>query len=394
MQLFQVLNNEALDEDKKIQREVIERLKKQVALFNQPYKQPVELNDTTLNNIQRFIINFDDTLNKTLNDVYKKGELKEDTGDLVLNYNLLANYLDKIDFNLANVNDKRDVMDILDELTPKIAKVLSIIKLKDYTDVDLVEKVLNNFKNHTYYVILEKERNQIEKEKESVKPQELEISQLSPKEQKIKRLEDIIMKTQKIADAKQLNRNSLIYKTYNEANTFLKAVREGNEDLGRLNKFLRDREEKVNREYDSIFKSKVAEEVAEAQEEETQPEEPEQALAITPSLQQGAEEAQMPELEIQQPQGKVMRQTKEEREAEKKEQSDEDTRQYNKLLKKYGLEPLEEYEDDDSPSEIRRKAQDNAEKRAKVMVLKGEAEEAEEKKGKGKMKKRVYKKKK
>jgi hypothetical protein len=165
MELFKQINNEALEEDTRIQKQVIERLKKQVALFNQPYKAPVELSDTVLNNIQRYIINFDDNLNKTLNDVYKKGELKEDTGDLVLNYNLLANYLDKVNFSLANINDKRDIFELLDELTPKLGQVLNVIKLKDYTDVDLVEKVLNNFKNRTYNVILEKERVGIERER-------------------------------------------------------------------------------------------------------------------------------------------------------------------------------------------------------------------------------------
>jgi len=301
MELFKQINNEALDEDMKVQRQVIERLKKQVALFTTPYKPPVELSDTVLNNIQRYIINFDDNLNKTLNDVYRKGELKEDTGDLVLNYNLLANYLDKVNFNLANVNDKRNVFDILDEITPKLGKVLNVIKVRDYTDIDLVEKILNNFKNRTYNVLLEKERVGIERERENkekpfdaiIKEGETDLSQLTPTERAVKRLENIVLKTEKIAESEKLARNSVIVKANSEARTFLKAIKSGKEDVGRLNKFFRDREQRVNSEYNRLFKSTIAEDFG-ADEAQGADDEP---LAITPALQQGAEE---PELDLPQ----------------------------------------------------------------------------------------------
>lgn len=311
MELFRQINNEALDEDKRIQRQVIERLKKQVELFNQPFKKPVELSDITLNNIQRYIINFDDTLNKSLNDVYKKGDDKEDTGDLILNYNLLANYLDKINFNLANVNDKRDIFELLDELMPKISKVLSVIKLKHYTDADLVEKLYNNFKNHTYNVILEKERNITEKEaekkvleeemKEGEEKGKSELQQLSPKEQNIKRLEDILEKSRKIADKEKLIKSSYIYKAFNQGETLLNQIRSGVEPLAVIKKFFRDYEEKINKKYEAIFNPKVAEKIAEAQAEEKEPEETKQTFTMAPVLQQGAEEPRLPELEIQNP---------------------------------------------------------------------------------------------
>jgi hypothetical protein len=293
MELFKQINNEALDEDRKAQLQVIERLKKQVALFNQPYKVPVELSDSVLNNIQRYIINFDDNLNKTLNDVYRKGELKEDTGDLVLNYNLLANYLDKVNFNLANINDKRNVFDILDEITPKLGKVLNVIKVRDYTDVDLVEKILNNFKNRTYNVLLERERIGIDREREAEddddeKHKELDLAQLSPSERAVRRLENIILKTEQIAEKEKLAKNSILVKANSEAKTFLKSVKAGKEDISRLNKFFREREERVNREYDILFKPKVAEDIGQPAEDEGQPEQ--EPLAITPSLQKGVEE--------------------------------------------------------------------------------------------------------
>jgi hypothetical protein len=244
MELFRQINNEALDEDMKIRREVIERLKKQVGLFNQTYKAPAELSDTILNNIQRYVINFDDTLNKTLNDAYGKEE-KEDTGDLVLNYNLLANYLEKINYKLLGASDKIDIMEIMDELLPKIGKIVSIIKTKDYNDADLVEKIYNNFKNHTYNIILEKERNIIQKEASKQKNTKLiDIGEEKPTEitsegqlkTNLGRLLESIRKYM-VENPKASNLKTA-EKHRNKARTLLDEVNSGNYDLSDVSKFI------------------------------------------------------------------------------------------------------------------------------------------------------------
>jgi hypothetical protein len=301
MELFKQINNEALDEDMRIQKQVIERLKKQVALFNQPYKAPIELSDTVLNNIQRYIINFDDNLNKTLNDVNKRGEQKEDTGDLVLNYNLLANYLDKVNFNLANVNDKRDIIELLDEIAPKLGKVLSIIKNKGYTDIDLVEKVFNNFKNRTYNVILEKERVQqrglTEKEKKQLEQPLIDFDETEkPKVSEIvdtisnvkQRLDTLIKKCEKILLEKPKG-NKKFETIINQSQTYLDLYNSKEKvSLREVVAFL-DRKEKVVNEYLNKGKSLLEQDMGEA---EAEPE-PEQAFKLAPALQQGAEETQL-----------------------------------------------------------------------------------------------------
>jgi hypothetical protein len=193
-------------------------------------------------------------------------------------------------------------MEILDELTPKIGQILPIIKGKDYIDVDLVEKIFNNFKNHTYNVILEKDRVGIEREavrksevekqaKPEAKPEELDLSQLTPKERQIKQLETIINKAEAINDKIKLPSNSIIIKARNEARTFLQQIKGGKEDLGRLTKFLRTEVDKVNKKYDSVFKP-VAQPIAQVQAQED--EQGQEGFTPTPLLQQGAEEPDTP----------------------------------------------------------------------------------------------------
>jgi hypothetical protein len=294
MELFRQINNEALDEDRKAQKQVIETIKKQVSLFNQQYKEPVELNDTVLNNIEKYIINFDDTLNKTLNDVKRRGEQKEDTGDLVLNYNLLANYLDKVNFNIANANDKRDVITLLDELTPKIGVVLSSIKVKDYTDKDLVEKVYNNFKNRTYNIILEKERKQerslTEKEKKEIESPLIDLdTKVTPTEvldtdATIKqRLEAVIRKARQIILEKPKG-NKRIETDLNKATTYLQLYEnKQNPALREVVSFLNSSEKRIG-EYLNKGKSLLE---TDLQKEER---EPTTQLDLKPSLQEGADE--------------------------------------------------------------------------------------------------------
>lgn len=249
--LHKIKNNEAVDEDNKINRQVINRLKKQVELFYKKDFQPIELSESILNNLEKFIINFDDNLNKTLNDIYKKGETKEDTGDLVLNYNLLSNYLDKINFNLMKTDDKNKIYVLLDELTNKIGKILSLIKLKEYTDSDLVEKIFNNFKNRTYNIILSTDREPVSKlSGDNI----LDIKDAQTKEETINRLNNIIFKANEISKVKKLPKNSVITKSLNQAKTLLKALKNNTVDLFTLNKFLKDKENKINEEYFFINK--------------------------------------------------------------------------------------------------------------------------------------------
>lgn len=295
MELFRQINNEALDEDNKIRRQVVERLKKQVALFNQPYKAPAELSDVTLNNFQRFVINFDDTLNKTLNDAFGKEE-KEDTGDLILNYNLLANYLDKINFNLLGASDKQNIMSILDELIPKIGKILSIIQEKKYSDADLVEKVFNNFKNHTYNVILEKERSYITseaiKKSEKAKEIELDLSKLSPRERLLKRLQVIDDKIVRLSENIRYRTNSQILKIGDIAKELISKMENNIDKTGEVSNFLLKNEPIIDGLYNTVFK-KVAPSVVQTQMREVKPEEAVDNFVVTPSLQQGAEEARL-----------------------------------------------------------------------------------------------------
>lgn len=295
MELFRQINNEALDEDNKIRRQVVERLKKQVALFNQPYKAPAELSDVTLNNIQRYIINFDDTLNKTLNDISGRGD-KEDTGDLILNYNLLANYLNKINFNLLGASDKKDIFELLDELSPKLGKILSIIKAKGFKDVDLVEKVFNNFKNHTYSVILEKERYIIEREAEQ---REAEIKPLISLDEPVgvvdtltivkSRLQKLLEKSRNIVLRQPIG-TVVINRIGERARTYLLEYESDTPpSIRNVSKFLDSSEKTVD-----AFLNKGKSLLEDEQDEQDGEGE---LLNPSPLLQQGIEEVRMPQLE-------------------------------------------------------------------------------------------------
>jgi hypothetical protein len=153
MSLFKKLHNEALDEDLKAQRQVIENLKKQVNIFSNItlVKPSIGVNEKyTLN---RYINSFIEALNNFAG-AQREGETRAiefSASTLMSRYNSLALYLSNLGLKSLNENDKIQIVGQLDDLLPLIKNVQRITSnLESVFDRKIVDDIAMNFENQLY----------------------------------------------------------------------------------------------------------------------------------------------------------------------------------------------------------------------------------------------------
>lgn len=151
MDLFRVINNEAVDEDKKAQREVIERQKKQIAMFDSPFKKTKQLSKQQEITLFKIIYDFQNTLEKTVAEHYKRNYDVSSSGEVPYKYNLVASQLEVLDFKELSPANKLKILTELDKIKPKVIQLQGIAdQSKNYVDKDIVDQIANNFQNKLF----------------------------------------------------------------------------------------------------------------------------------------------------------------------------------------------------------------------------------------------------
>jgi hypothetical protein len=160
MLLFRHINNEALDEDLKARREVIDRLKKQVALL-EPQPQGATESSITRSQIQGVnvkILAFANALNAVINEFDKRSNREESKAIIQLQekYNNLANYLIDITFENVTGSEKQQVLGDLDGYIPQLQYLTRLVQSYDESTVvekQIVSEIFNQFNDQTYQPI-------------------------------------------------------------------------------------------------------------------------------------------------------------------------------------------------------------------------------------------------
>ena len=141
------LVNEAISEDKKQQRRVIERLKKQVALWSgdtDEQRQMKIVDKDELNTINNLIIKLNQVIDNNLRAIYKKQnlDLLRFNTDISNAYNSLALYLQKIGYNSLDESEKIKIYSQTNLLLPKLNNLAEIFRASGDVDLFIVNKII------------------------------------------------------------------------------------------------------------------------------------------------------------------------------------------------------------------------------------------------------------
>jgi hypothetical protein len=156
MLLFRHINNEALDEDRKAQREVIARTQKQVALFSSEEAVEASLSRTQLNELKGKILQFASALNYAINEVQKSEEIGKSMTVLQEKYDNMALYMASIPFSSVVGPEQKGITDYLDSFIPQLQVLVKVLGAN--INVTVMEKEIGNeifsqFNDQTYIPI-------------------------------------------------------------------------------------------------------------------------------------------------------------------------------------------------------------------------------------------------
>jgi len=142
---------EYLDEEKKINREVIKRDYARVKLYNSSYKPPNKLEAIVSFNINKYFAHLTESLQTILDDYIHDPDSRNETGDVPKDYNTLVYYIQSFikQYNLSQ-RDASQIEDKFDQVLPLIRKIKDIAVAQDFSDRDIVEKIFNNVENRNY----------------------------------------------------------------------------------------------------------------------------------------------------------------------------------------------------------------------------------------------------
>lgn len=157
MLLFKHINNEAIDEDHRIQREVIERMKKQIAMFNAQPEEATEasLSRAQISGVNAKILSFANALNAVINEFDKRSNREESKAIIQLQekYNNLANYLNEIPLSNVAGSEKEQVLGNLDGYLPQLQYLNRLVQSYDESTLaekQIISEMFNQFNDQTY----------------------------------------------------------------------------------------------------------------------------------------------------------------------------------------------------------------------------------------------------
>lgn len=151
MELYKTLNNEALDEDLKAKREVMERIIKNASQIDEEIVSKQFLNKEDLNSLTKYIL----SLNASIDEVFfeiaeSKGKVVLNLGDIPYKYNLLVNYIKNLGYLNMDATDKSIIDEKVSKLIPKLLSLENIANEENFIDKFLVPKILENIETKKY----------------------------------------------------------------------------------------------------------------------------------------------------------------------------------------------------------------------------------------------------
>jgi hypothetical protein len=157
MELYKTLNNEALDEDLKAQREVIERLRRQIKDIDENVVSKVELTKEKKIALTKYVL----SLNASIDDIFLKSadtRIKEkyNLGDIPYKYNLLATYIMKnLGYKILDDTDKSIVNESVDKLLPKLQSLQELAYQLNFLDAFLVPRIIDNIQFRQFNTLID-----------------------------------------------------------------------------------------------------------------------------------------------------------------------------------------------------------------------------------------------
>jgi hypothetical protein len=156
MLLFRHINNEALDEDRRAQREVIARTQKQVQMFSSEEATETSLSRDQLNQLKAKILQFANALNYAVNEVQKSEEIGKSMTSLQEKYDNMSMYMAGIPFSSVIGPEQKSITDYLDGFIPQLQVLVRVLSAN--INVTVMEKEIGNqiftqFNDQTYLPI-------------------------------------------------------------------------------------------------------------------------------------------------------------------------------------------------------------------------------------------------
>jgi hypothetical protein len=156
MLLFRHINNEALDEDRKAEREVIARTQKQIQMLSSETSVESSLSRTQLNELKGKILQFANALNYAINEVQKSEEIGKSISVFQEKYDNMALYMASIPFSSVIGPEQKGITDYLDSFLPQIVNLSRLLDANTNTTVmekEIGREILAQFNDHTYLPI-------------------------------------------------------------------------------------------------------------------------------------------------------------------------------------------------------------------------------------------------
>lgn len=143
------INQDLLD-DLKINRIIIERTKQQAKRFDEIMAEEAGLNDFQLDDFNKIYLSFSSTLDDYVNKLEANTEIFRNAGLVIYRYNLLANVLNKLNFDFLPKIEKDKLVNQLEDLEPKLEELYRYANINDFTDLKSIGDIVNNFKKKTF----------------------------------------------------------------------------------------------------------------------------------------------------------------------------------------------------------------------------------------------------
>ena len=149
--LFSLLNNERVLDDTRIDRQIAERIRRQVKK-NEEVKEAEQrgLSEIQSDEFSRILLSFSSTLDDYVSRLETGEEPIRTVGLLIYRYNLLSQNLKKLNFNSLPKLEKDKLVNQLEDLEPKLEELIRYAEINNFTDLKTLKLMLSNFKNKLF----------------------------------------------------------------------------------------------------------------------------------------------------------------------------------------------------------------------------------------------------
>ncbi len=177
MELYKNINNEALSEELRAKKIVLERLRRKFEGTDEKYIKVHVLEPDEKASLGKLILSFNNALDQLL---YGEERLS-DLGEMPYKYNLISFYLKKLPITDLDEMDKRKIFDEMQRFIPKLNKLEDIVNINDLPDAFLVPLIKENILNKSYNTLTdlpEKYDNSYKTKKKAGRPKAKEAAKI------------------------------------------------------------------------------------------------------------------------------------------------------------------------------------------------------------------------